>query len=188
MNDQPLYALTEMTGPEASSTRTVVVGVAEFPWRVLIILIVSLVTGLATGGAGTDTLSTIEDLIGSNFNDTLTGNSGANRLTGGAGNDTLTGGTGADIFAFSNAGGSDVVMDFRNGTDKLSISGFGTSLDTAAEVISHAVQVGTDTHILLPNAGTAEPPYLATKGLVAENSVFHDAAHPSALLLPVVPE
>src|SRR3954447_24865337 len=35
-----------MTGPEASSTRTVVVGVAEFPWRVLIILIISLVTGL----------------------------------------------------------------------------------------------------------------------------------------------
>ncbi len=46
MNDQPLYALTEMTGPEASSTRTVVVGVAEFPWRVLVILIVALVTGL----------------------------------------------------------------------------------------------------------------------------------------------
>ena len=46
MNDQPLYALTEMTGPEASSTRTVVVGVAEFPWRVLVILIIALVTGL----------------------------------------------------------------------------------------------------------------------------------------------
>ncbi|GAA3632598.1 hypothetical protein [Microlunatus ginsengisoli] len=46
MNDQPLYALTAMTGPEASSTRTVVVGVAEFPWRVLVILIVALVTGL----------------------------------------------------------------------------------------------------------------------------------------------
>lgn len=35
-----------MTGPEASSTRTVVVGVAEFPWRVLVILIVALVAGL----------------------------------------------------------------------------------------------------------------------------------------------
>src|SRR6478609_3985154 len=46
MNDQPLYALTEMTGAEASSTRTVVVGVAEFPWRVLLILIIALVTGL----------------------------------------------------------------------------------------------------------------------------------------------
>ena len=46
MNDQPLYALTAMTGPEASSTRTVVVGVAEFPWRVLVISIVALVTGL----------------------------------------------------------------------------------------------------------------------------------------------
>jgi hypothetical protein len=46
VNDQPLYALTEMTGPESSSARTVVVGVAEFPWRVMVILIIALVTGL----------------------------------------------------------------------------------------------------------------------------------------------
>ena len=39
----------------------------------------------------------------------------------------------------------------------------------------------------LPNAGTAEPAYLATRGVVADNTVYHDAAHPSALLLPVVP-
>ena len=39
----------------------------------------------------------------------------------------------------------------------------------------------------LPNAGTAEPAYLATRGVVADNTVYHDVAHPSALLLPVVP-
>ncbi len=42
-----------------------------------------------TGGAGTDTLTSIENLTGSAFNDTLTGNGVANVLSGGAGNDTL---------------------------------------------------------------------------------------------------
>jgi len=39
----------------------------------------------------------------------------------------------------------------------------------------------------LPNAGTAEPTYLQAKGVVAENSVYHDAEHPSALVLLVAP-
>ena len=49
-----------------------------------------------TGGAGTDTLNTIENLYGSGFADILTGNSGDNSLWGGAGDDTLRGGTGND--------------------------------------------------------------------------------------------
>ncbi|KAB2863023.1 MAG: calcium-binding protein, partial [Bauldia sp.] len=50
-----------------------------------------------TGGGGTDTLNSIENVTGSNFNDTLTGNSGDNRLEGGAGNDTLSGALGDDV-------------------------------------------------------------------------------------------
>ena len=49
-----------------------------------------------TVGAGTDTLTTIENLTGSNFNDTLTGNTPANILNGGVGNDALAGGAGND--------------------------------------------------------------------------------------------
>jgi len=48
----------------------------------------------ATGGGGTDTLVGIEDVVGSAFDDTLTGNSGANRLFGGGGNDVLIGSSG----------------------------------------------------------------------------------------------
>src|SRR5258707_1174018 len=40
-----------------------------------------------TGGAGTDTLIGIENLTGSDFGDTLTGNTAANVLDGGDGND-----------------------------------------------------------------------------------------------------
>jgi Ca2+-binding RTX toxin-like protein len=51
----------------------------------------------ATGGAGADTLISIENLIGSNYNDSLTGNGGANVLDGRGGNDTLNGGAGDDV-------------------------------------------------------------------------------------------
>src|SRR5262249_17411669 len=50
-----------------------------------------------TGGAGSDSLSNFENLLGSAFNDTLTGSGGANTIDGGAGNDTLKGGGGADV-------------------------------------------------------------------------------------------
>ncbi|WP_341303147.1 retention module-containing protein [Pseudomonas sp. TMP25] len=56
-----------------------------------------LTTGQNTGGAGTDTLSSIENLIGSGFNDTLIGNNSANLLFGGAGGDTLIGNGGDDF-------------------------------------------------------------------------------------------
>jgi VCBS repeat-containing protein len=59
---------------------------------------VSLATTSAqnTGGAGTDTLISIENLSGSGFADTLTGNVGDNSIWGDAGNDTIRGGDGND--------------------------------------------------------------------------------------------
>lgn len=58
----------------------------------------------ATGGAGTDRLTEIENLIGSAFNDRLTGNGRANILTGGLGNDVLNGGGGRDTADYSDIG------------------------------------------------------------------------------------
>jgi Ca2+-binding RTX toxin-like protein len=71
----------------------------------------------ATGGSGSDTLSSIENLTGSGFADNLSGNSGVNVLTGGAG---------ADVFVFSAALDSpaatpDVITDFTTG-DKIDLS------------------------------------------------------------------
>jgi Ca2+-binding RTX toxin-like protein len=56
----------------------------------------SLASAQATGADGTDTLSGIEAVIGSAFNDTLAGNAGDNHLSGRGGNDSLTGGDGND--------------------------------------------------------------------------------------------
>jgi len=55
------------------------------------------VTGAQATGDGSDTISGVENLIGSAFDDSLTGDAGANRLDGGAGNDTLNGADGDDL-------------------------------------------------------------------------------------------
>jgi large repetitive protein len=58
---------------------------------------VSLLTNLASGPDGADTLVSIENLIGSNSADVLTGNGDANVLFGGTGNDTINGNAGDDV-------------------------------------------------------------------------------------------
>ena len=55
-----------------------------------------LTTGDVTGSAGADTLSDVENVTGTPFDDELTGNAANNVLNGGAGNDTIDGGLGND--------------------------------------------------------------------------------------------
>ena len=57
----------------------------------------ALTTAQNTGGAGLDTLISIENLLGSNVADTLTGNAGANRIEAGAGLDKVNGAGGNDM-------------------------------------------------------------------------------------------
>ncbi len=64
----------------------------------------SLLTGLASGGSGSDSFNGIENLTGSNNDDHLTGNDGANILDGGGGIDTLVGGDGNDDYFVDNSG------------------------------------------------------------------------------------
>lgn len=74
---------------------------------------VNLSTGLATGAAGTDALNSIEEVRGSAYNDTITGNAGANILRGGGGIDTLNGGGGNDVLyagAPGEGGGADDII------------------------------------------------------------------------------
>lgn len=57
---------------------------------------VNLGAGTATGGAGTDTLFSIQNVTGSNFSDTILGSAENNVLIGGQGSDSLSGGDGDD--------------------------------------------------------------------------------------------
>jgi glucose/arabinose dehydrogenase len=82
---------------------------------------VNLLAGLGSGGdAQGDILGVIENIVGSAFNDTLTGDNGPNAIAGGLGDDTLdggrshdtlTGGPGADTFVF----GSDALTPLQQG-------------------------------------------------------------------------
>ncbi|PXX12816.1 VCBS repeat protein [Nitrosomonas ureae] len=83
-----------------------------------------------TLGAGLDTLTAIENIIGSAFNDILTGNAKNNTLTGRGGHDTLNGAGGADVMAGGfgndvytvNVSGDVVMENFNQGSDKINSS------------------------------------------------------------------
>jgi Ca2+-binding RTX toxin-like protein len=115
---------------------------------------INLAAGYAQSKGGRDTLISIENAIGSNADDALTGNSannllqgggGIDRLDGGAGQDTLIGGDGADYmiggagadkFVFEKtsdfgAVGWDTVADFQRGVDKIDLSKIDARPDVA---------------------------------------------------------
>jgi ELWxxDGT repeat protein len=87
------------------------------------------------GLAGNDTLlggNSNDNLVGGAGNDSLLGNNGGDRLTGGIGNDILDGGTGFDIltgnagndiFVLRDGNGSDSLVDFQRGSDKIGLAG-----------------------------------------------------------------
>jgi hypothetical protein len=56
--------------------------------------------GGSASGWGTDNLDDFENIIGSGFNDTLSGDSASNTITGNAGKDTITGNGGSDKFDY----------------------------------------------------------------------------------------
>ena len=117
----------------------------------------------ATGGAGSDTLVNIENLLGSAFNDTLTGDASANRLDGGAGNDTLTGGAGADTFVVGS--GSDSIADLGNGGNDVLQVAAGAS---ATGTVTAAWVAGAGSS----NAGTVT---LSSAGFAVDLSAFGGA-------------
>jgi Ca2+-binding RTX toxin-like protein len=118
----------------------------------------ALTTAQATGGSGSDTLVSIENLTGSNYNDRLTGNTGANRLNGGSGNDTLTGGAGKDQLsggsgndtfdfnALAEMGTSsatwDLITDFVRGQDKIDLATLDANTAVAGDQAFTAPVVG----------------------------------------------
>ncbi len=78
-------------------------------------VVANLTAGTATGAAaGSDTLLSIENLVGGIGNDTLTGDRGNNTLNGGAGDDAISGSTGNDTI---DGGAGNDTLDGGKGTD-----------------------------------------------------------------------
>ena len=118
-----------------------------------------------------DTFINIENVLGSTWNDNITGDALVNRLNGGAGNDilngaggndyllggigndSLTGGVGADVFVFDAGFGNDMITDFWFGlgrTDRVQL--LGSDLHSFAEVLSHATDTAAGV-VLSVNGG-----------------------------------
>ena len=88
---------------------------------------VNLSTGTHTGGyAEGDTLTNIENVIGSSSADNLTAISTGSVITGGGGIDTLVGAGGNDTFVFAPRDGDDQIDTFTiaDGADKIDLSAF----------------------------------------------------------------
>ena len=102
-----------------------------------------LAQGLAfnTGGAGTSLLTGVENLLGSDFNDTLGGDLGANTLGGGAGNDVLVAWGGND--SLEGGIGNDTLYGSSGGADTLS-GGIGDNI----------YQVNGSGTVVVPGGGT----------------------------------
>jgi len=91
-----------------------------------------------------ETLSGLDNIIGSGFNDVIVGNSRNNILTGGMGRDTLTGGGGANTFRYNSpAEGGDIITDFSSSdVFQISASGFGGGLTAGVPLQSSATSTG----------------------------------------------
>ncbi len=142
----------------------------------------SITTAQATGD-GNDTLSGIENLVGSAQGDTLTGDAGANRINGAGGNDTilggdgddvLIGGAGSDTFDFGAGHGADTINDFVSGTDKLDLSAF---FNLFSEVQAAATQVGANT-VINTGSGTITLLGFTATNLQAGDVIFATSAEP----------
>jgi Ca2+-binding RTX toxin-like protein len=98
-----------------------------------------LSTGIGSGGeAQGDVVRGIENILGSAFRDTLTGDTGANAIWGQGGNDVISGGAGADSLCGGagsdaiNGGSGDDLLNGGDGDDMLN-GGAGRDLFTGGD-------------------------------------------------------
>ncbi|KTQ94982.1 hypothetical protein NS226_13710 [Aureimonas ureilytica] len=85
-----------------------------------------------TGDAAGDTYSSIERLIGSDYNDTLEGDAGDNILNGGKGADRMIGGGGNDVYFVENTW--DIVIEAAKGGNDLVITTTSYKLAAGQEI------------------------------------------------------
>jgi len=113
---------------------------------------VNLATAVVSGGhAAGDVISLFENILGSDFADTLVGDSSANTLTGGSGNDKLTGGAGADIYVID---GSDTITDFATGSDTLELSEYLSATKVYAEIADDGADITSDANVIVVGGAT----------------------------------
>ncbi|MEZ5925071.1 MAG: calcium-binding protein [Hyphomicrobiaceae bacterium] len=135
---------------------------------------IDLDTGATSGAASGDTFSSIEIIIGTQFDDALHGGAGDDTLYGGLDNDDLKGGGGADTL---NGGTDDDGLAGEDGDDVLT---GGTGVDTfmidlGTDTITDLGRGGSDIFIVTPGAtlnATLAENYAATDQSVSAGAVL----------------
>jgi len=117
------------------------------------------------GEAFGDTFANIENLFGSNFDDSLYGDAGSNRLNGGSGHDLLDGRAGVDVLVGGTGNDRLVVDSVRDRVVELS----GEGTDTVIASIAYTLGVFVENLTL---TGTAA---LAGTGNSAGNAIIGNA-------------
>ena len=107
--------------------------------------LVSKVAQVSAGDANGDVLLNIEHVVGSSFDDSLTGDSLANMLTGGPGSDSLNGGSGADTLL----GGSGDDVYTVDSTADLVMENAGEGADTVRTSLNYALPANVENLTLL---------------------------------------
>ncbi|QNM83879.1 hypothetical protein H8M03_06070 [Sphingomonas sabuli] len=114
-----------------------------------------------TAGSGIDTLISIENVDGSNYGDTLTGDDGVNtirglggddRIVGNGGDDVLDGGTGADVMR----GGSGNDTYYADNGSDIAIEQPGEGVDTVYSSVNYRLRADVENLFL---TGTAVRAY-----------------------------
>lgn len=146
------------------------------------------------GGTAYDRLYSIENVIGTAFddkiagdksnnefyggagNDHLKGGAGGDELTGGIGNDCLTGGADADIFIFGGDFGVDTITDFHakgDGHDVLDMRDVGTVANFDSLLYGHRIwQDGNDVIIDAAKGNEIVLKHVAIHDLSAADFMF----------------
>lgn len=127
---------------------------------------------LIFGGAGNDYIGGKggnDTLVGGTGDDQIWGDDGDDILRGGLGNDILTGdnfsgGSGADTFILAAGAGTDLIMDFELGTDRIGLAdgltyadlSFGQSDGMATIFLTSSGEVLAEVKEVMPDALTSE--------------------------------
>jgi Ca2+-binding RTX toxin-like protein len=120
----------------------------------------------AGGDALGDVLSNVENIIGSNFNDILTGGAGVNTMNGNLGNDTITGDADADTL---DGGDGDDIFNLADGdfvAGENIIGGNGNDTLSLISGTNHDLTLGSISGIEVLNVGA-----VTTVGLKGSNLV-----------------
>ena len=105
------------------------------------------------GGAGDDVIADMsgnDNLDGGDGNDVVNALAGDDRVTGGNGDNIVLGGTGADVF-YQVGTGTDRILDFQIGIDKIELSSSVTDFQTLIASAQDITDANGDNFVIISN-------------------------------------